>query len=89
MKTIVTVLSGVTFLGLVACGPSAEQVEKQKQDSIATADSIAAIAAAADAEAMRVQDSINAATAAAEAEVKRIADSTAAAEATKAPKGKK
>lgn len=86
MKTIVTVLSGVAFLGLVACGPSAEQVEKQKQDSIAAADSIAAISAAADAEAMRVQDSINAATAAAEAEVQRIADSTAAAA---APKGKK
>ena len=65
MKTIISTTLGVALLGLVACGPSAEQVEQQKQDSIRAADSTQAAIVAAEMEAMRIQDSIAAAEAAA------------------------
>ena len=58
MKTIISTTFGVALLGLVACGPSAEQVEQQRQDSIRVADSIQASIVAAEVEAMRIQDSI-------------------------------
>ena len=65
MKTIISTTLGVALLGLVACGPSAEQVEQQKQDSIRAADSTQAAIVAAEMEAMRIQDSIATAEAAA------------------------
>jgi hypothetical protein len=40
MKTIIAAILGVAVLGLTACGPNAEQVEQQRQDSIRVADSI-------------------------------------------------
>ncbi|HET6243307.1 MAG: hypothetical protein H0V01_01955 [Bacteroidetes bacterium] len=58
MKTIINTALGAVLLGLVACGPSAEQVEQQTQDSIRIADSIQASIIAAEVEAMRIQDSI-------------------------------
>lgn len=80
MKTIVTILSGAALLGVVACGPSAEQLEKQKQDSLRAdsakqaeaaamkmqmmQDSLAKVAEQAKADSIRVADSIAAATAA-------------------------
>ncbi|MDQ3190271.1 MAG: hypothetical protein M3Q58_01620 [Bacteroidota bacterium] len=61
MKTIITTSLGVVLLGLVACGPSAEQIEQQVQDSIRVADSTQAAMIAIEVEAMRIQDSIVAA----------------------------
>jgi septal ring factor EnvC (AmiA/AmiB activator) len=72
MKKLFALLVVAGMVSFVACGPkgpSKEELEKQKQDSIRKADSIAKV----EAEAKRVQDSI----ANAEAEAKRIADSIA------------
>lgn len=43
MKKIFIVMMMAVAMTFVACGPSAEEVEKAKQDSIAKADSIALI----------------------------------------------
>ncbi|HBX52239.1 MAG: hypothetical protein A2275_13530 [Bacteroidetes bacterium RIFOXYA12_FULL_35_11] len=80
MKKLSSLLLVAGTLAFVACGPSAEELEKKRQDSIATADSIAAVEAEVQAAKEKaIQDSI-----AAVAE-KAQADSIAAAEA----KGKK
>jgi hypothetical protein len=50
MRTILKFAILATFVGFVACGPSAEeQAEKAKQDSIKQADSLAKIEMAAQA----------------------------------------
>lgn len=41
MKKVLVVLSIMGSIGFVSCGPSAIDIEKAKQDSIAKADSIA------------------------------------------------
>jgi len=83
MKKLFALLVVAGMVSFVACGPkgpSKEELEKKRQDSIRTADSIAKV----EAEQKRIQDSI----ANAEAEAKRIADSIAEAEKNKKP-GKK
>lgn len=77
MKKLLTLVA-VATLGLVACGPSAEEkaaAEKAKQDSIAAVEAEAAAAAAA--EEQRVADSVKAFEDAKAAEEARIADSIA------------
>jgi hypothetical protein len=65
MKTITCTLMGAAMLILASCGPNAEQVEQQKQDSIRVADSTEAARVAEELENQRIQDSIAAAEAAA------------------------
>ena len=80
MKKLSSLLLVAGTLAFVACGPSAEELEKKRQDSIAKADSIAAVEAEVQAAKEKaIQDSIAAAA------EKVQADSIAAAEA----KGKK
>ena len=80
MKKLSSLLLVAGTLAFVACGPSAEELEKKRQDSIAKADSIAAVEAEVQAAKEKaIQDSIAAAA------EKAQADSIAAAEA----KGKK
>lgn len=80
MKKLSSLLLVAGTLAFVACGPSAEELEKARQDSIAKADSIAAVEAEIQAaKEKQIQDSI-----AAVAE-KAKQDSIAAAE----EKGKK
>lgn len=47
MKKVLAIVTGVVFVGLVACGPSAEEqkamAEKATADSIAKADSLNAL----------------------------------------------
>lgn len=71
MKAITTTILGLAVLGLTACGPDAEQVEQQRQDSIRIADSISHARMAEEMEQQRIQDSI------AQAEAEAEADTTA------------
>jgi hypothetical protein len=85
MKKIVSIITLATAVSFLACGPSAEELEKEKKriaDSTRVADSTKAAAEAA--EAQRIADSTNAAN-----EMKRIADSTRVADSLAAlkPKG--
>jgi septal ring factor EnvC (AmiA/AmiB activator) len=78
MKKLFALLVVAGMVSFVACGPkgpSKEELEKKRQDSIRTADSIAKV----EAEQKRVQDSI----AKVEAEAKRVADSIANADKNK------
>jgi septal ring factor EnvC (AmiA/AmiB activator) len=80
MKKLFALLVVAGMVSFVACGPkglSKEELEKKRQDSIKTADSIAKV----EAEQKRVQDSI----AKVEAEAKRVADSIAEAAKNKKP----
>lgn len=45
MKKFASLMLVAGTLAFVACGPSAEEIEKKRQDSIAKADSIAAVQA--------------------------------------------
>jgi hypothetical protein len=78
MKKLFALLVVAGMVSFVACGPkgpSKEELEKKRQDSIRTADSISKV----EAEQKRVQDSI----AKVEAEAKRVADSIANADKNK------
>ncbi len=62
MKKLASLMLVAGTLVFVACGPSAEQLEKVRQDSIAKADSIAAVQAEIQAAKEKaIQDSISAA----------------------------
>lgn len=63
MKKINALLMGGIMIALVACGPGAEDIEAQRQDSIHRADSIAAAEMEAAAAEQAYQDSIAAAAA--------------------------
>ncbi len=79
MKKLFALLVVAGMVSFVACGPkgpSKEELEKKRQDSIRTADSIAKV----EADAKAAQE-----LAAKEAEAKRIADSIADAEKNKKP----
>lgn len=62
MKRFASLMLVAGTLAFVACGPSAEEIEKKRQDSIAKADSIAAVQAEIQAAKEKaIQDSIAAA----------------------------
>lgn len=84
MKRLASLMLVAGTLVFVACGPSAEQIEKARQDSIAKADSIAAVQAEIQAAKEKmVQDSIAA------VQEKAKADSLAKAEEESKKKGGK
>ena len=84
MKRLASLMLVAGTLAFVACGPSAEELEKKRQDSIAKADSIAAVQAEIQAAKEKmVQDSIAA------VQEKAKADSLAKAEEEGKKKGKK
>ena len=83
MKRLASLMLVAGTLAFVACGPSAEEKEKARQDSIAKADSIAAVQAVIQAAKEKMeQDSIMA------VQEKAKADSIAKAE-EEGKKGKK
>lgn len=85
MKKIFSLVAVSAMVALVACGPSAEEIEKQKQDSIRKADSIAAIEAQAKktADSLHMVDSLAQVEAQRKMDSARIADSIAAADKNK------
>lgn len=88
-KGIVPVLFLAGTLIFSACGPSAEEIERARQDSIHRADSVAAVIAAEEARQKAIQDSIAAAEQARLAREQFVADSIAAAEEAAKKKGGK
>jgi hypothetical protein len=85
MKKLLDLVAIAGTVSFLACGPSAEELEKVKkmrEDSIRIADSTASAAAAA--EMQRIADSTKMAD-----DAKRIADSTRVADSLAAKKGKK